>query len=234
MPINTARLLLVAKDPVVLVRLRGQLRGEGREVYLAPDDAASLTSARELQPDLLLLALPRLDAVGLERCRGLRALSAVPIILMTETGVPGAVEAALEAGADDCVDGAVSTRELVARVKAKLRYSPRWPAAERPGAIVLDTMRIDLGRHSVFVGGREVPLRAKEFDLLAFLARHAGQAVAHDEILRHVWGIATPKPAVDRKTVAVHVRWLREKIEEAPAHPRFLRTVRNVGYLLAG
>jgi two-component system OmpR family response regulator len=226
-----ARILLVEDEPVFVDTLRFQLQREGYEVRVAPDGNTAMAAVQRAKPDLILLdlILPGMD--GMEVCRRIRAETSTPIIMLTaRTGVGDKVTG-LEAGADDYVTKPIQMRELLARIKAALRRAQLPPAAETTMIMTIGDLRIDLGRHSVFVGDREVPLRAKEFVLLTFLARNAGQVVTREQIMRRVWGV---DDAEDSRTVDVHIRWLREKIEEDPSHPVRLQTVRNVGYRLAG
>jgi len=226
-----ARILLVEDEPVFVDTLRFQLQREGYEIRVAPDGNTALAAVQRAKPDLILLdlILPGMD--GMEVCRRIRAETTTPIIMLTaRTGVGDKVTG-LEAGADDYVTKPIQMRELLARIKAALRRAQLPPAAETTMIMTIGDLRVDLGRHSVFVGEREVPLRAKEFVLLTFLARNAGQVVTREQIMRRVWGVVD---AEDSRTVDVHIRWLREKIEEDPGHPVRLQTVRNVGYRLTG
>ncbi|HEY8744084.1 MAG TPA: response regulator transcription factor [Chloroflexota bacterium] len=226
-----ARILLVEDEPVFVDTLRFQLQREGYELRVAPDGNSALAAVQRAKPDLILLdlILPGMD--GMEVCRRIRAETTTPIIMLTaRTGVGDKVTG-LEAGADDYVTKPIQMRELLARIKAALRRAQLPPAAETTMIMTIGDLRVDLGRHSVFVGEREVPLRAKEFVLLTFLARNAGQVVTREQIMRRVWGV---DDAEDSRTVDVHIRWLREKIEEDPGHPVRLQTVRNVGYRLTG
>jgi DNA-binding response OmpR family regulator len=225
------RIMLVEDEPAFVEALRFQLQREGYEVRVAPDGPTALAAVQRTKPDLFLLdlILPGMD--GMEVCRRLRAQVATPIIMLTaRTGVADKVTG-LEAGADDYVTKPIQMRELLARIKAALRRSQLPPAAETTMIMTIGDLRVDIGRHSVFVNEREVSLRAKEFELLTFLARNAGQVVTREQIMRRVWNV---DDAEDSRTVDVHIRWLREKIEQDPSHPLRLQTVRNVGYRLAG
>ena len=225
------RILLVEDEPVFVETLRFQLQRDGYEVRVAPDGDAALVAAERMKPDLILLdlILPGMD--GMEVCRRIRAQSSTPVIMLTARTGLGDKVTGLEAGADDYVTKPIQMRELLARIKAALRRSQLPPAAETTMIMTIGDLRVDIGRHSVFVNEREVPLRAKEFELLAFLARNAGQVVTREQIMRRVWNV---DDAEDSRTVDVHIRWLREKIERDPSHPLRLQTVRNVGYRLAG
>jgi DNA-binding response OmpR family regulator len=226
-----ARILLVEDEPAFVETLRFQLQRAGYDVRVASDGDAALAAVRRAKPDLILLdlILPGLD--GMEVCRRIRDTSTTPIIMLTaRTGVGDKVTG-LEAGADDYVTKPIQTRELLARIKAALRRAQLPPASDTTMIMTIGDRKIDLGRHSVFVGDREVPLRAKEFEFLTYLARNAGQVVTREQIMRRVWGV---DDAEDSRTVDVHVRWLREKLERDPSRPKLLQTVRNVGYRLAG
>jgi DNA-binding response OmpR family regulator len=226
-----ARILLVEDEPAFVDTLRFQLQREGYEVRVAPDGNTALAAVQRAKPDLILLdlILPGLD--GIEVCRRIRAETSTPIIMLTARTGLGDKVTGLEAGADDYVTKPIQMRELVARIKAALRRAQLPPAGETTMIMTIGDLRIDLGRHSVFVGEKEVPLRAKEFDLLTFLARNAGQVTTREQIMRRVWGVDDVE---DSRTVDVHIRWLREKIEQDPSRPVLLQTVRNVGYRLAG
>jgi len=226
-----ARILLVEDEPAFVETLRFQLQRAGYDVRVASDGDAALAAVQRAKPDLILLdlILPGLD--GMEVCRRIRDTSTTPIIMLTaRTGVGDKVTG-LEAGADDYVTKPIQTRELLARIKAALRRAQLPPASDTTMIMTIGDLTIDLGRHSVFVGDREVPLRAKEFEFLTYLARNAGQVVTREQIMRRVWGV---DDAEDSRTVDVHVRWLREKLERDPSRPKLLQTVRNVGYRLAG
>lgn len=226
-----ARILLVEDEPAFVETLRFQLQRAGYDVRVASDGDAALAAVQRAKPDLILLdlTLPGLD--GMEVCRRIRDTSTTPIIMLTaRTGVGDKVTG-LEAGADDYVTKPIQTRELLARIKAALRRAQLPPASDTTMIMTIGDLKIDLGRHSVFVGDREVPLRAKEFEFLTYLARNAGQVVTREQIMRRVWGV---DDAEDSRTVDVHVRWLREKLERDPSRPKLLQTVRNVGYRLAG
>ncbi|HEV7215518.1 MAG TPA: response regulator transcription factor [Chloroflexota bacterium] len=225
------RIMLVEDEPAFVEALRFQLQREGYEVRVAPDGQTAIAAVQRTKPDLILLdlILPGMD--GLEVCRRIRSEVATPIIMLTaRTGLADKVTG-LEAGADDYVTKPIQMRELLARIRAALRRSQLPPAAETTMIMTIGDLRVDIGRHSVFVNEREVSLRAKEFELLTFLARNAGQVVTREQIMRRVWNVDDVE---DSRTVDVHIRWLREKIEQDPSHPLRLQTVRNVGYRLAG
>ncbi len=230
-----ARILLIDDEPALLSTIGYSLRKEGHEVLTAADGERGLDAARRERPDLIILdlLLPRLD--GLEVCRALRqsaaaALRTVPILMLTAKADEVDKVVGLEVGADDYVTKPFSMRELVARVKAMLRrrqFEREAPPAETPiciGSLVLDPAERRLLRKR-----KEIALKPKEFDLIAFFMHHPGQVFSREQLLDHVWG----RDFIgDSRTVDVHVRWLREKLEKHPSKPKLLETVRGVGYRL--
>ncbi|HZP56992.1 MAG TPA: response regulator transcription factor [Dehalococcoidia bacterium] len=226
-PAGAATVLVVEDEPSLVATLSWNLRKDGFRVITATDGVAGLQAARAERPDVVVLdlMLPKMD--GLEVCRRLRAESDVPVLILTAKGEEVDRVVGLEMGADDYLAKPFGMRELMARIRALLRRSAaRVPeAADAPitaGAIVLDPR----GR-TVRRDGAEVALKPREFDLLLFLARNAGQVFTREQILERVWGYEFFGGS---RTVDVHVRWLREKLEADPAHPAHLLTVRGVGY----
>src|SRR5688500_15598560 len=176
--------------------------------------------------------LPKID--GLEVCRTIRRGSMVPILLLTAKDSEIDKVVGLEIGADDYITKPFSMRELLARVKAQLRRNQRpegEPRAAGATLLRLGGIDIDLRARSVKRGEQRVHLKPKEFDLLSFLAQNPGHVFTRDQLLERVWGYAFNG---DSRTVDVHVRWLREKLEEHPSQPKLLETVRGVGYRFAG
>ncbi len=232
------RILLVEDDPTLRETVAYNLRGQGYEVLLAADGHRALETARREQPDLLLLdvMLPGID--GFEVCRVLRRESNVPILMLTARSDEVDRVVGLEVGADDYLTKPFSMRELLARVRALLRrveLSREEAAARRDTdegeALTFGDLTIDLRRREVRLLGAPLRLKPKEFDLLLFLARNQGIALSRDLILERVWGWAYDGAS---RTVDVHVRWLREKIEPDPAAPRRIVTVRGIGYRFEG
>lgn len=224
------RTVLVVEDDATLAAvLRYNLEREGYRCLVAADGARALELARTERPDLLLLdvMLPGID--GLEVCRRVRALSTVPIIMLTARVDEIDRVVGLEVGADDYVTKPFSTRELLARVRAALRRAEMRPAEEAAQPLTVGGLQIDpLGRR-LTRDDEGVALKPKEFDLLLFLARHPGQVFTREQLLDRVWGYEF---AGGTRTVDVHIRWLREKIEPDPARPVLLLTSRGVGYKL--
>jgi DNA-binding response OmpR family regulator len=232
------RILVVEDDLTLLETLEYNLIGEGYEVITAADGLTALEVSREEQPDLIVLdlMLPRLD--GFEVCRVLRRETNVPILMLTARTDEVDRVVGLEVGADDYLTKPFSMRELLARVKALLRRVRlmREEMAGEQGVpeteqLSFGDLVIDLDRHEVLIGGKAKRLKPKEFELLVFLARHPGMALSRDLLLDRVWGWDY---AGGSRTVDVHVRWLREKVEADPANPERIVTVRGVGYCFEG
>ena len=233
-------ILLADPDPALLRGLGDTLRREGYAVRTAADGAEALAVAQQTRPDLLLLAvlLPRVD--GLEVCRRLRAsddgrLRTVPILICSARGEEVDRVVGLEVGADDYVPKPFSVRELLARVRALLGRARRTAevAAGRAGAggpLTVGDLALDPAARIVRRRGKEVPLKPREFDLLAFLLRHPGQVFTRTQLLAHVWSTGERPYVGGVRTVDVHVRWLREKLEADPSAPDVLETVRGIGY----
>ena len=206
--------------------MRFNLEREGYTVLAAEDGVLGLELARREQPDLVLLdvMLPRLD--GFSLCRILRQESDMPILMLTARQDEVDRIAGLELGADDYVVKPFSLGELLARVRAIMRRTDRQLILHRE-VLDADLLRIDTGSRRVWSAGAELALSQKEFDLLPCLIRNRGIALTRDVLLERVWGYDF---LGDSRTVDVHIRWLREKIELDPAHPGYIQTVRGVGY----
>jgi DNA-binding response OmpR family regulator len=231
-------ILVVEDDRNLQEVLEYNLRKEGYSVLTASDGVEALDAARSGRPDLVILdlMLPRID--GLEVCRILRGEMTVPILMLTAKTDEVDRVVGLEIGADDYVTKPFSMRELLARVRAMLRRvemmpQPAAPPAggPMPSSVTAGDLHIDLARHDVSLRGARVELSPKEFDLLAFLASNRGRVFSRDELLEKVWGYDY---SGDTRTVDVHVSWLRRKVEDDPAYPRRLVTVRSVGYKFEG
>lgn len=223
-----ARAVLVIDDEQsLLAAVSFNLRKDGFRVLTAADGLAGLQAARRERPDIIVLdlMLPKMD--GLEVCRRIRAESDVPIIMLTAKGEELDRVVGLEVGADDYLAKPFGMRELMARVRALLRRSATRESGGSEARIVAGALAIDPRGRAVQRDGASVALKPKEFDLLWFLARNAGQAFTREQILQQVWGYDFFGGS---RTVDVHMRWLREKLEDEPAHPAHLLTVRGVGY----
>jgi DNA-binding response OmpR family regulator len=219
--------LVVEDEQSLASTLSYNFRKNGFNVISAGDGVEGLQAARRENPDVIVLdlMLPKMD--GLEVCRRLRAGSDVPILMLTAKGEELDRVVGLEMGADDYLTKPFSMRELVARVRALLRRSAGRPAADVASRLTAGALELDLRGRTVMKMGEEVALKPKEFDLLFFLAKNAGQVFTREQVLEQVWGYEFFGGS---RTVDVHIRWLREKVEESPGHPRHLLTVRGVGY----
>ncbi len=239
-----ARKILVVDDEAVLVEtIAYNLEQAGYKVITAADGTSALEAARHETPDLIILdiMLPEMD--GLEVCRQLRRESntaTTPIMMLTAKGEEIDKVVGLEVGADDYVTKPFGRRELLARIRALLRradypaaadeQASQEPAGEVPRAsreLLAGPLRIDLAGRRVNCRGQDLELQPKQFDLLTYLVRNRGTVLTRDQLLQNVWGYDY---VGDTRTVDVHVRWLREKLEEDPANPRLIQTVRGVGY----
>jgi len=232
-----AKILVVEDDKTLLDVLKYNLLKENYSVITATDGIQAIEIARSESPDFILLdiMLPRLD--GLEVCRILRKEMTVPVLMLTARGEEVDKVVGLELGADDYVTKPFSLKELLARIRAMLRRAEMMkketlPDKEiSPPAIKVGNLEIDFARHQVSRGNSILDLSPKEFDLLAFLIKNQGHVFSRDRLLDRVWGYDY---IGDTRTVDVHIRWLRKKIEEEPAHPRHLLTVRGIGYKFEG
>jgi DNA-binding response OmpR family regulator len=224
----SGELILVVDDEANIVELvRLYLQQEGFRVMAASDGVAALEVLGKERPDLLVLdiMLPEID--GWEVCRRVRAFSQVPIIMLTARDAEVDRIVGLEIGADDYLVKPFSPRELVARVKAVLRRSQAEQPAEAVKQLKVDDLTIDPARRKVTRGSDEITLTTKEFDLLYLLAVNRGIVFTRERLLERVWGY---NYAGDTRTVDVHLRHLREKLEKDPAQPAYLLTVWGVGY----
>lgn len=223
---HMSTILLVEDDPILSETLRYNLEREGYAVINAADGVVGLERARRDQPDMVILdvMLPRLD--GFSVCRILRQESEVPILILTARQDEIDRIAGLELGADDYVAKPFSLGELLARVRAIMRRSERRVSMMRE---VLDagSIRVDTGSRRAWRDDVELNLSQKEFDLLACLMRNRGMALSRDMLLERVWGYDF---LGDSRTVDVHIRWLREKVEPDPSKPIYIHTVRGIGY----
>jgi DNA-binding response OmpR family regulator len=225
-----ARTILVVDDETTLREtLAEALEGEGFRVVTAADGREALAQFRAERPDLILLDLMLPELSGVEVCRIIRAESGVPIVMLTAKDSEVDKVVGLELGADDYVTKPFSFRELTARIRALFRRSER-PAegSGAPATVELGRVRVDFAGHRLLRDGVALPVKPKAFELLAFLMRHPGQVFTRDQLLEHVWGYDF---AGETRTVDVHIHWLRSQVEEDPGAPRYLHTVRGVGYV---
>ena len=234
-PERLQSVLLVDDEPSLVEAVRYSLRREGFSVSVATTGTEAVAKARLEEPDVVVLdvMLPGMD--GLEVCKLLRAESAVPILLLSAKGEPIDRVVGLELGADDYLGKPFAMQELVARVRALLRRSAMRAPESRNDVgtqVAADTIRdgdLELmpAARRVTLRGEPVALKPKEFDLLHYFARHPGVVHTRESLLTHVWGYDYP---ITSRTVDVHVRWLRQKIEADPSAPVRIETVRGAGY----
>ena len=234
-----ARILVVDDEATLVETLEYNLRREGHEVITASTGLEALEKARALVPNLIILdiMLPEMD--GFEVCRRLRQEIDTPILMLTARDEEIDKVVGLELGADDYLTKPFSLRELLARVKATLRrvemdtraVGQRGASMASEETLSAGDVVVDLNRHETRRGQRLLTLKPKEYDLLVFFMRHRGQVLSRETLLERVWGYDYPGGT---RTVDVHVRWLREKIEDQPSEPHRMLTVRNVGYKFEG
>ena len=226
---QTARILVVEDEPSLVETISYNLRRVGYEVQSERDGINGLRAAQAQMPDLVILdlMLPGMD--GLDVCRPLRRTSSVPILILTARNDEVDKVVGLEMGADDYVTKPFSMRELLARVKAMLRRNAAAPVLAAPHALQFGDFALDESRHEIRRHGTPLTLTPLEYNLLEFLLRNHGATFSRETLLEKVWGYDY---AGDSRTVDVHVRSLREKIEDTPGAPRRLMTVRGVGYRL--
>lgn len=219
------RILVVDDERNIVELLKFNLEKEGYEVLAAFDGIDAVKLAREEKPDLIILDIMLPGQGGLEVCRQLRKEMKTPIIMATAKGEEIDKILGLELGADDYVTKPFSPRELLARVKAILRRTSVRP--EDQNEIVIKDLNMNLVKHEVKIRGELVDLKPKEFELLKLLATNTGKVFTRDFLLEQLWGYDY---LGDTRTVDVHVRRIRQKIEEDPASPKFLKTVHGIGY----
>jgi len=224
------RILVVDDEPTLVATLRYNLEREGYQVVTASDGDSGLSLARSDRPDLVILdlMLPVID--GFEVCRLLRREMTVPILMLTAKADEVDKVVGLELGADDYVTKPFSMRELLARVRALLRRAETAPTVDVE-LLAAGNLQVDLRRREASRQGRVLTLKPKEYELLLFLLRNRGRAFTREQLLDQIWGYDF---AGDTRTVDVHMRWLRQKIEDEPAKPTRLITIRGVGYRFDG
>ena len=224
-----ARVLVVEDEESFSDALSYMLRKEGFEVLVAPTGTSALTQFDRTGADIVLLDLMLPEMSGTEVCRQLRQRSHVPIIMVTARDSEIDKVVGLEIGADDYVTKPYSPRELVARIRAVLRRQGTEPAEASTSTLAAGPVRMDVERHVVTVDGTSVQLPLKEFELLELLLRNAGRVITRGQLIDRVWGADY---VGDTKTLDVHVKRLRSKLEPEPSAPRHIVTVRGLGYKL--
>ena len=226
-----SKILVVEDEESFRDALAFVLSKEGFEVKLVNDGQAAVETFEKEGADLILLDLMLPGINGLEVCKSIRAKSSVPIIMVTAKNEEVDNVIGLELGADDYVTKPFSSRELVARIRAVLRRGSDVEPVNEYGVLEVGPVRIDVDRHSVSVRGEQVSLPLKEFDLLELLVRNSGRVLTRGQLIDRVWG---NNYVGDTKTLDVHIKRLRAKIEKDPAEPTHLLTVRGLGYKFEG
>jgi two-component system, OmpR family, response regulator MtrA len=218
-----SRVLVVDDDPALAEMLTIVLRGEGFDTAVVGDGTRALPAVRELRPDVVLLDLMLPGMNGIDVCRAIRTESGVPIVMLTAKSDTVDIVLGLESGADDYVVKPFKPKELIARIRARVRRTETEPAEQ----LAIGDVTIDVPAHQVARAGELIALTPLEFDLLVALARKPRQVFTREVLLEQVWGY---RHAADTRLVNVHVQRLRSKVERDPEHPEVVLTVRGVGY----
>jgi DNA-binding response OmpR family regulator len=227
------KILIVEDDSSLREALRYNLQKESYRVLATADGEQAIEVARREKPDLIILDIMLPKISGFEVCRILRKEMTVPILVLTAKVEETDKIVGLEIGADDYMTKPFSMRELLARVGAILRRAKiaETQLADKQILFKIGDLEVDIAHHRILLAGVALELTPKEFDLLAFLARNKGLVFSREQLLEKVWGYDY---AGDTRTVDVHIRWLRQKIENDPSHPKHLITIRGIGYKLEG
>ena len=221
------KILIVEDEDSVLDPLELLLSKEGFSIETARNGREGLDKFWKVSPDLVLLDIMLPEVSGTEVCRQIRAKSNVPIIMLTAKDTEVDKVVGLELGADDYIVKPYSKAELVARIKAVLRRGLSEITSSEGGVITAGPVSIDVDRHAVSIGGENISLPLKEFELLEFLVRNSGRVLTRTQLIDRVWG---SDYFGDTKTLDVHVKRLRAKIEKDPANPTYIQTIRGLGY----
>jgi two-component system response regulator RegX3 len=221
------KVLLVEDEVGITEPFSRALAREGFDPVVAGTAALALELAESVEPDIVLLDLTLPDGDGRDVCRALRRRSDVPIMMLTARGTETDRIVGLELGADDYVVKPFSGAEVIARIRAILRRTGAAGEAAEPGPVTVGELELDPGARRVRLRGEELQLSRKEFDLLAELVAHAGRVVTREDLMARVWD---ENWFGSTKTLDVHVRWLRQKLDDAPDAPRYVHTVRGVGF----
>jgi two-component system response regulator MtrA len=223
----SSRILVVDDDPAVAEMIGIVLRADGFETVFCDHGDLALSIFRDENPDVVLLDLMLPGKSGIDICREIRAESGVPIIMLTAKSDTVDVVLGLESGADDYIPKPFKPRELIARVRARLRRNDN----SAPGTVRVGDIEIDVTGHRVTRQGEMIPLTPLEFDVLVTLARSPGQVFTREVLLEDVWGY---RHAADTRLVNVHIQRLRAKVERDPENPQIVLTIRGVGYKAGG
>lgn len=221
------RILIIDDDPAITKLLTGELQQHGFEVESVVDGRQALQATEAFQPDVILLEIVLSGVNGLEICRRLRERSPVPIIVLTGLEEEEMRIQGLEAGADDYLTKPYSFRELIARIRAILRRVELDRQTRKSQIFKIGQLRLDPIAKKTYKDRSEIELSAREYELLALLMSQAGQAISREALLEEVWG---KEYSQDYRTLFVHIRWLRLKIEDDPTDPKYIQNVRGFGY----
>jgi DNA-binding response OmpR family regulator len=221
------RILIIEDESAIAQSVAYSLTREGFDVRTAEDGEHGLGLAAEYSPDLILLDLMLPGLGGLDVCRLLRERSTVPILMLTAKAEEVDRIVGLEMGADDYITKPFSMRELIARVRAALRRQEMFTAVPEELTFHDEHLQVDLAAPSVAVAGQTVLLTPRELALLRALLKHRGRVRTRQQLLEEAWG---ESEFIDARTVDVHIRWLRKKLEQDPDHPVYLETIRGLGY----
>lgn len=226
---GSGRILVVDDEPQIRRVMKTALTAHGYEAYEARTGEEALDGLRECNPDLILLDMNMPGMGGMAACRSIRAISETPIIVLSVRDREQDKIAALDAGADDYVTKPFSVNELMARIRANLRRTP-WQADSEGPLVLSERLKVDFGARQVIANGREVRLTPKEFDLLHYFVANVNKPITHRKLLQTLWG---PDYGDEVEYLRVFVSQLRKKIEDDPAHPRYIVTEPWVGYRFA-
>ena len=224
------RVLIVDDDPLIADSLSYHLSAEGFEIKAVHNGASALEAISTFQPDLVLLDIMLPDTNGLDVCQKIRTSSPIPVIMLTARDAEIDRIMGLEFGADDYLVKPFASRELLARIRAILRRVELDQQNFSMQTLTINGIRLDQSARRVFKDDKEIELSTREFDLLAALMQNAGIALSREKLLNQIWG---QNWIGDTRTLNVHIRWLRLKLEEDPASPRLIQTVRGYGYRFA-
>jgi len=225
------RILVVDDEPTLLSTMQFNLGREGYDVLTATNGEGALAAAREALPDLIILDLMLPGMHGFEICRVLRRETSVPILILTAKSDEIDKVVALELGADDYITKPFSMKELIARVRARLRRAEESPPLDPAEVLSAGSIVVDLNRREATRNGDRLELKRREFELLVLLMRARGRVLTREEMLRTVWGY---EPFGETRTVDVHIGRLRRKIEDDPQQPAHIITMRGIGYAFNG
>ena len=226
------RVLVVDDEKLIVKGIRFSLEQEGMEVDCAYDGEEALEKAKEKEYEMILLDIMLPKLTGLEVCQQIREFSSVPIIMLTAKGEDMDKILGLEYGADDYITKPFNILEVKARIKAIMRRMRKEEAKESFGkTLVSGDLKLDCEGRRVFIAGKEINLTAKEFDVLELLAKNPNKVYSRENLLNLVWGYEYPG---DVRTVDVHIRRLREKIEAVPSDPKYVHTKWGIGYYFQG